>query len=114
METVTKRNACRGDLILVLVALAILAGLQLGLAQDRERIFGTIEEIRKAAEEGDASAQYELGSKYDWGRGVPKDHEEAVKWYRLAAEQGARGAQSMLGSMYYEGRGVPDDYREAA
>ncbi len=43
---------------------------------------------RLAAEQGDASAQYNLGIMYINGKGVPQDYAEAVKWYRLAAEQG--------------------------
>ena len=43
---------------------------------------------RKAADQGDAFAQYNLGVMYDNGEGVPQDQAEAVKWYRKAAEQG--------------------------
>lgn len=114
MEAVVTRSACRGGLILVLVVLTILAGLQPSLAQDQEWIGATIEEIRKEAEDGAASAQYELGNKYDWGWGVPKDHEKAVKWYRLAAEQGNAEAQRSLGFKYALGEGVwRKDDREA-
>ena len=42
---------------------------------------------RKAAEQGDAEAQFNLGLMYADGEGVPKDYAEAVKWYRKAAEQ---------------------------
>ena len=45
--------------------------------------------FRKAAEQGDADAQFYLGWAYVTnGEGVPKDEVEAVKWYRKAAEQG--------------------------
>ena len=104
----------RGNLVLVLAGLLALAGFQSGLAEARKWIGAPIEEIRQAAEEGDASAQYRLGTNYDWGWGVPEDDETAVKWWRKAAEQGDGGAQSALGNMYYWGWGVPDDYREAA
>ena len=59
------------------------------------------------------SAQYNLGTMYDLGQGVPQDHAEALKWYRLAAEQGDMNAQFNLGGVYYNGRGVPQDYAEA-
>jgi hypothetical protein len=40
--------------------------------------------IQKRAEEGDASAQYELGMRYERelqrGREIPQDGKEAVKW----------------------------------
>ena len=41
----------------------------------------------KLAKKGHVEAQYNLGVMYEHGRGVPKNHKEAVKWYRLAAEQ---------------------------
>ena len=68
---------------------------------------------RRAAERGDTSAQYRLGTMYEDGEGVPQDYAEARKWYRLAAEQGAAYAQSSLGEMYAGGRGVPQDYVRA-
>ena len=43
--------------------------------------------LRKAADQGIASAQYNLGLMYANGNGVPKDYSEAEKWYRKAADQ---------------------------
>jgi len=40
---------------------------------------------RKAADQGDAAAQFNLGTLYYNGRGVPQDLVEAHKWYTLAA-----------------------------
>ena len=68
---------------------------------------------RRAAEQGDARAQVNLGFMYAEGQGVPQDDLEAARWYRLAAEQGEAGAQFNLGSMYAEGLGVPQDAAEA-
>jgi hypothetical protein len=64
---------------------------------------------RKAAELGEKTAQYLLGTCYENGRGVPKDEDEAAKWYRESSEQGYRDATASLGK-YYGRRG---DYREA-
>ncbi len=61
---------------------------------------------RQAAEQGDADAQNTLGECYYYGRGVPEDKEEAVKWFRQAAEQGHAPAQNTLGECYYNGEGV--------
>ena len=47
---------------------------------------------------------------YDGGHGVPGDHKEAIKWYRLSAEQGNAGAQFNLSLMYDNGQGVLQDY----
>ena len=68
---------------------------------------------RKAAEQGNAPAQVNLGVRYNEGQGVPQDYAESVKWYRLAAEQGIADAQFNLGLMYGKGEGVPQDYVEA-
>jgi len=48
------------------------------------------------AEQGDASAQYNLGLMYYNGYGVLKNDKTAVKWYTLAAEQGDADAQNNL------------------
>ena len=66
------------------------------------------------AEQGDADAQFNLGLMYQKGHGVPQDHKEAVKWYRLAAEQGLNFAQEILGIIYSIGMGgVSQDLKEA-
>jgi len=65
------------------------------------------------AEQGDAEAQYLLGSMYHDGDGVPQDYKEAVRWYTKSAEQWHEMAQYNLGVMYYKGNGVPRDYEEA-
>ncbi len=43
---------------------------------------------RKAAEQGDASAQYNLGALYANGQDVPQDYVLAHMWISLAAAQG--------------------------
>ena len=55
---------------------------------------------RKAADQGDANAQYNLGIMYDNGQGVPQDYAAAAAWYRKAADQGDARGQSNLGLMY--------------
>lgn len=51
---------------------------------------------KKAAEQGNALAQNNLGDMYLAGRGVPKDETEAVTWYKKAAEQGNEDAKKAL------------------
>ena len=68
---------------------------------------------RKAAEQGDAKAQWLLGYCYAQGYGVAKDATEAAKWCRKSAEQGFAAAQSGLGYCYAKGNGVAKDYTEA-
>ena len=64
---------------------------------------------RLAAEQGNASAQVNLGAMYATGEGVLEDDAEAVRWYRMAAEQGHASAQYNLGLMYAFGQGVLED-----
>lgn len=67
----------------------------------------------KAAEQGDAKAQVNLGLMYDQGVVVPQDYQQAVIWYTKGAEQGDADAQANLGVMYKEGLGVTQDYLQA-
>ena len=71
------------------------------------------EEFLKAAEQGDATAQFNLGVMYDKGEGVTRDYAEAVRWYRRAAAQGHARAQFNLGLKYAKGEGVTRNYAEA-
>lgn len=50
---------------------------------------------------------------YYYGRGVPRDYIEAVRWCRKAAEQGYAHAEYLMGSSYLYGNGVPQDDAEA-
>ena len=67
----------------------------------------------KAAEQGDADAQYSLGQMLLTGNGVSQDAGQAAYWLRKAAEQGVIIAQYKLGEMYMEGNGVPQDVEQA-
>ena len=91
------------------IAVIVVAGLAgaLMLAQ------GDFEAVREAAEQGDATAQFNLGVMYAKGEGVPRDDTEAVRWYRQAAEQDHADAQFVLGLMYTNGLGVLKDDTEA-
>jgi TPR repeat protein len=92
-------------LLFVLALAAIPVGVD---AQGTE-----LAQLRALAEQGNAVAQNDLGVRYGNGRGVPEDHAEAARWYRLAAEQGRATAQFLLGNMYDVGEGVPEDDVEA-
>ncbi len=59
-----------------------------GVAQE---VHDTAASLRAAAEQGDASAQYNLGLMYLEGQGVKQDNVEAYAWIRTAAAQGRSG-----------------------
>ncbi len=76
-----------------------------GVPQDFEE---AVAWSRKAADQGHAKAQFNLGVLYNNGQGVPQDFKEAVAWYRKAADQGNADAQFNLGVSYAKSQGVPD------
>lgn len=93
-----------------------------GFTQDFEKGFSAaktgdfataLREWRPLAEQGHATAQYNLGWMYKNGKGVSQDDAEAVRWYRLAAEQGLASAQYNLGIIYKNGEGVLQDTLES-
>jgi TPR repeat protein len=63
---------------------------------------------RKAADQGDADAQNNLGPLYAQGKGVSQDQAEAAYWYRKAADKGHATARLNLGRLYEAG-GVAQD-----
>ena len=84
--------------------------LQKGVVAFQNGDFATaLLEWTPLAEQGNVSAQSNLGTMYSNGKGVPKDYKTAVKWFTFAAEQGNAIAQSNLGVMYGKGLGVIQD-----
>ena len=71
---------------------------------------------RKAAEAGDARAQYDLSTYYYQGiNGVPEDTGEFMRWTQAAAKGGSPSAQYNLGLSYYQGsNGLPKNLPESA
>ena len=53
---------------------------------------------RRAADQGKAAAQFQMGVAYENGRGVEPSDEEAVQWHRRAADQGHEKARFNLTS----------------
>lgn len=56
-----------------------------------------MEWYRKAADQGHAAAQLNLGLMYESGRGVARDDAEALSWMRKSADGGNAAAQHHLG-----------------
>ena len=52
----------------------------------------SLEQLRKAAEGGDAEAMLELGILYEFGYRMADNKAPALAWYRLAAESGSAKA----------------------
>jgi TPR repeat protein len=83
----------------------------LGLEKDYAQ---AVSWFRKAADQGYAHAQCNLGRAYEEGNGVNQDYAEAIKWFRKAAEQDHAPAQINLGMCYAKGKGVKKDFTVAA
>jgi len=59
-----------------------------------------IQSLINSANSGNTEAQFKLGSAYDYGQGITRDSNEALKWYLMAAEAGNAEAQNSVGSGY--------------
>lgn len=74
---------------------------------------------RKAAEQGDASAQVTVGDIYysdrynPNGSGVRSDYFEAEEWYQRAVAQGSTEAMIKLGDMYSIGEVIGENKQDA-
>jgi hypothetical protein len=96
------------------------AGLQAPLADWARQIAGIeqartdrLELVRQAGTNCVPALQCVLGQVYFHGDRIPKDENEAAKWFRKSAESGYAKAQDWLGYCFAEGKGVPQDDREA-
>lgn len=69
--------------------------------------------IRKAAQAGNAEAQFRLGVMFGNGDGVALDYAQAESWFGKAAAQGHENALITLAWMYANGTGVDVDEERA-
>jgi uncharacterized protein len=67
----------------------------------------------QAVADRNPSAANELGWFYEYGRGVPTDFAQALKWFKRAVALGDTYAYDNIGTMYFYGRGVSRDYGQA-
>jgi len=71
--------------------------------------------LQKLAEDGDASSQYKLATRYESGHGEKLDYEKALYWFRKAAANGNVMAMKSLAHIYEKGLdGVAADPKTAA
>ena len=68
---------------------------------------------KRATNEGNAEAMFNLGLLYANGQGVTQDYVRAREWYEKAAEKGFPSAMGNLGVLYHNGQGVAQDYVRA-
>jgi hypothetical protein len=65
------------------------------------------------ANKKDLTAQFELASRFNYGRGLPKNTSEALRWLRKAAQAGQEDAARLLAVKLYNGHNVLPDFGEA-
>jgi TPR repeat protein len=86
--------------------MGVMAENGFGMPKDLEQAAAW---YRKAADQGNTDAQFNLGAMYEHGIGMPVNYAQAARWYRPAAESGDLDALSNLGVLYETGRGVQQD-----
>ena len=81
----------------------------------REKAYAKAAELwRPLAENGDAEAQYSLGTLYAEGKGVEQNDATAFLWFQRAANQGVAAAQYNVGASYATGAGIAKSDVDAA
>ena len=65
------------------------------------------------ANANDLVAQFELASRFNYGRGIPKNTGEALRWLRRAGDAGQEDAARLLAVKLYNGYDVTADFGEA-
>ena len=93
MNLTLKHVAAAIILVLGFAAPAAAGPLEDADAALKRRDYATAVRLnRPLAEQGNANAQYNLGTFYDNGLGVPQDKVRAYMWFSLSAAQGREGA----------------------
>ena len=86
----------------------------LGVTENNKRAY---ELFKKAAEQGNADARFNLGNMYLYSPTLPVEVEdrdvEAARWFFTASQQGHADAQYHLGLLLMTGSGVRQDPEEA-
>jgi TPR repeat protein len=69
--------------------------------------------FKKAAEHGEPTGQWMLGTRYELGVGVSQNFARAVQWYKTAAESGNPRGECNYARCLFEGKGVNRNPTEA-
>jgi uncharacterized protein len=112
------RLGCLVSAIALATALTVpatAAPLEEGIDAYRAKDYAKAAQLwQPLAEQGNAVAQYRLGTLYAEGKGVAQNDATAFMWMQRAAEQGNADAQYDVGASYIEGVGVKKSESDAA
>ena len=88
--------------LLVMTTGVVVAGSleEAKTANDKGDFRTAVRIYSEQSNQGDRTAQLQLGLMYDEGHGVPKHYQQAVRWYTVAASQGDPEAPYYLGRIY--------------
>lgn len=64
-------------------------------------------------EKGDPRAEFNIGSRYERGKGIPQSYDKAAEWYTKSALQGNSNALLNLGVLFARGLGVTQSFKLA-
>ena len=100
--------------VVAFIATAAAGGMQSNNAEKLAKYEQLkLPELVRRANANDAWAQFELGSRFNYGRNAPKNNTEALGWLRRAAKNGQPDAQRLLAVKLYNGYDVAVDHDEA-
>ena len=111
LQVLANRDAGLATLVFLLIEAGACAAT--GLLPGGNPSPRSFNDLRAAAEKGDAIAQRLVANAYLTGEGVKQDPTEGVKWVKLAADQRDPYAQYTLGILYDEGTALPRNLKEA-
>ncbi|MGQ3892406.1 tetratricopeptide repeat protein [Legionella sp. CNM-4043-24] len=91
------------------------ASVALGFVQETvdNDYASAMQNYQRAAETGDAIAQYNLGLIYENGKGVPVDNKKAMILFEKSAQQGHARSMTQLAGLYFKGQDGKRDDQQA-
>jgi len=117
-RTLLERAAADGDALSVMWLARVYSTGRMTYPADKNRAQSLAQTVISAVEQlagqGQAEAEFLLGTAWAEGLGKPVDAAEAAHWYRRAADRGHVLARHNLGNIHFAGTGVPQDYELAA
>ena len=80
----------------------------------KEGYFGNeLKDYKKNSHSKDSKNYYNLGFKYEKGKGIKQDLTKAKEFYSKACDSGDSWGCYSLGSIYYRGKGIKQDFTKA-
>ena len=112
-KALLERAATSQDPLALMWMARVYSTGRMGFAQDltlaRRIAAGVIGAVEQLASEGNAEANFLIGTAFAEGLGRPLDPAEAARWYERAARMGNMLAHHNMGNIYAAGTGVPQD-----